>query len=101
MVKDWEVRGRSMSLARLKVIEVVSRGDLHCSGPELAIDQNRIADNRDGATGQRQDALVCRSIVVTGILRVDGHGGVAEHRFRSGRRDGKSNGWILLERVFD
>ena len=62
MVEDG-ISWQSMPFTRFKVVEVVRRRDLDCSGAELAVDEDRIAHDRDGAMCQGEtDSLADQSL---------------------------------------
>ena len=75
--------GRLWPQADLKVVRVVRRGDLDDAGAEVHLDIV-VADNRNLAANQRQDDRLADQVLVALVLRVDGNGGIAEHRFRAG-----------------
>ncbi|OGW70807.1 MAG: hypothetical protein A3A88_09435 [Nitrospirae bacterium RIFCSPLOWO2_01_FULL_62_17] len=88
VVEDRQAR-QLVAFARFEVVEVVRRGDLDRAGAEFKIHQYRIADDRNLATGERQPDLFAYEMAVTGILRMHGHGRVAQHRLGPRRGDGQ------------
>ena len=68
-----------MPFAGEEVIEVVRRSDLHRSGAEFAIDQNRIADNRNIACRQRYANHLADQVTIARIVGMNRDGGIAEH----------------------
>ena len=79
-----------MALAGLEVIGIVSGRHLDGSGAELGLRQF-VEDDRDLAANQRQLHLLAVQMRVALIARIDGHGGVAQHRLRT--RGGHDNGF--------
>ena len=76
---------------RLKVVEVVRRGDLDGAGPELPVDENCIADDRDRPVRQgKVNFLPIRSLIA-GVFRMHCHGSVAEHGFGPRGGDGQAD----------
>ena len=71
-------------LADLVIVEVVRRGDFHATAAELRIDIV-VCDNRDAAAGQRKIDHAADEMPVTFVIRANGHGGIAQHRLRTGR----------------
>jgi hypothetical protein len=68
------------------VVEVVRRGDLDAAGAEVLVDIG-VGDDRNLALGQRQLQPLADQRGVTLVFRMHGHGDVAEHGFRTRRRD--------------
>ena len=77
---------QAVPLAHRVVVEVVRRRDLHAAAAERRIDI-RIGDDRNFALSQRQPNACADDRFVTFVVGMNGHGGVAEHRFRSRRCD--------------
>ena len=75
-----------VTAADLKVVEVVSRGDLYAAGTEFAVHVG-VRDNRNLTVAERQVNRVADEILVAFVLRVHGDRFVAEQRLRTGRRD--------------
>ncbi len=75
-----------MALADREVVRVVRRGHLDGAGAELRVDV-RVGDDRDGPVGQRQLDPLADEVRVPLVVRVDGHGGVTEHRLGAGGGD--------------
>ena len=67
-----------VSLACLKIIEVMSGGDFDGAGSEFSIYQDRIAHDRNGPVGERKLDQFSYMPVVSGILGMNGHRGIAE-----------------------
>ena len=87
--------GQVVALADLKVVRVVRRGDLHHAGALFHIGV-LVADDRDFDVHQRQDDVAAVQMRIARVVFVDGHGGIAQHRLRAGRRQFK-----LLARLLD
>ena len=78
--------GQAVTLAERVVVEVVRGRDLHAAGAEFAVDVV-IGDDRNLAVAERQDHRLADQMPVALVLRVHGHGRVAEHGFRARGRD--------------
>ena len=100
MIEDG-ISWQSMPFTRFKVVEVVRRSDFDGTGAELAVDEDCIAHDRNCAVCEGETDSLTDQSIVTGIFRVDRHRAIAEHRFRSGGRDGETNRRILFERIVD
>ena len=87
--------GQIVALANLKVVRVVRRGDLHHAGALFHVGV-LVADDRDFDVHQRQDDVAAVQMRIARVVFVDGHGGIAQHRLRAGRRQFK-----LLARLLD
>ncbi|MDT4793166.1 hypothetical protein FQZ97_256800 [compost metagenome] len=85
LVEDVDQR-QVVALADFIVVEVMGRGDLHAAGAELAVDVV-VGDDRDTPAHQRQLDEGADQRLVALVFRVHGHGGVAEHGFRTGGGD--------------
>ena len=70
-----------MPFADLKVGGIVRRGDLYRTGAERRFDRV-IEDQGDRAVHERQPKLRVTQRAVAFIVRIDGHGLVAQQRFR-------------------
>jgi hypothetical protein len=86
--------------AGLVVVLVVGRGDFDDAGAEGRIDQDGVADHRDAAVHDRQRDELADQLFVAVIVRMDGHGCVAEHRLRPGGGHGQA-AVRALDRVVD
>ena len=75
-----------VALADGVVVEIVSRGDLDAAGAELGV-HVAVADDGDFASDKGQPRAGADQVAVARVVRVHGEPGVAEHRFRSRRRD--------------
>ncbi len=75
-----------MALADFVVVEIVGRGDFHATGAEFRI-AVIVGDDRDAAANQRQLDKFADQSFVAFVVRVNRHGGVAEHGFRTRGRD--------------
>src|SRR5450830_273130 len=85
LVEDVHQR-QVVALADFVVVEVVGRGDLHAAGAEFRV-AIVVGDDRDTPANQWQlDELADQGLVAL-IVRVNGHGGIAEHCFRTGGGD--------------
>ena len=89
-----------VALADLEVIRIVRRGDLHTAGAEIALDVF-VGNDRDLAADERQDQRFSDKVGVAVVLRVNGDGGIAEHRFGAGGRHGDEAAFLSLHRVAD
>lgn len=75
-----------VALADREVVRVVRRGHLDRARAELRVDVG-VRDDRDAAVGQRQLDQLADEVPVPLVVRVDGDGGVAEHRLGTGGGD--------------
>ena len=75
-----------VALAHFVVVEVVGRGDLHAAGALLHVGVF-VGDYGDQTVHQRQQYVLADQRLVTGIFRVHGHGGIAQHGLRTGGGD--------------
>ena len=75
--------GQVVAQAHLKVVGVVGRGDLHHAGA-LGHIGVLIADDGDFLVQQGQDHMAAVEVCIAGILRIDGHGGIAQHGLGTG-----------------
>ena len=78
-VQDVDER-QVVSLAGLEVLEAVARRDLHRAGAELRVDQLGVGDDGKLAPRDRMPDVLADQALVARIVRVDGDGGVAQHR---------------------
>ena len=62
--------GQCVPLTRFKVIEVMGRRDLDCSGAELAIHEDRITYDGDCACGQRNPDSFTDEIAIALVFRM-------------------------------
>ena len=83
---DHNDLSQSVPAPDLKIIGVMTGGDLQGAGAELGVDIG-VRDNRQSPPDQRQQAVVAEEIGVARVLRVDGNRGVGEHRLRAHRGD--------------
>jgi hypothetical protein len=82
-----DVDGREVvALGDLPVVGVVGRGDLERAGAELAV-HGRVGHDRDRAVDQGQAHRAADQVPVAGVVGVDGHGGVGQHRLGPRGRD--------------
>jgi len=75
--------GQAVAAADLEVVRVVRWRHLDRAGAELRV-HVRVGDHRDAAAGQRQFHLGAHQVRVPGVVRMDGDGGVAQHRLGPG-----------------
>ncbi len=75
-----------VALADGVVVEVVGGRDLDAAAAEVWIDVV-VGDDRDHTACQRQGDLFADQVLVTLVVRVYGHRGVAEHGLRTGGGD--------------
>ena len=64
-----------------KVIRVVGRSYFYRPGPKFRVNEI-VGDDRDYAPEERQGNLPTDQFLITGIQRMNGHGGIPQHRFR-------------------
>ena len=76
-----------MALARVVVVAIVGRRDLHGAGAEVALD-DVIGDDRDVALHERDADPPTDQRPIARIVGVNGHRRVAEDRLGTGRGDG-------------
>ena len=72
-----------VTLGHLVIVEIVRAGDLHAAAAEFRI-HITVGNHRDLPAGQRQFQQFAVQVAVAFILRMHGHGHVAQHRFRTG-----------------
>src|SRR5690606_10566523 len=72
-----------VTLADLVVVEVVRGGNLHAAGAELAVNVV-IRDDGDAAVAQGQVDELADQCLITLVIGIDGHGGVAQQRLGPG-----------------
>ena len=89
-----------MALADLEVVGVVRRCDLDAAGTELHVDV-LVRDHRDLPVGQRELKHFPDNVLVPLIVRVHGHGGIAEQGLRAGRRDLDEAAGLAHDRIID
>ena len=77
-----------VALAHLEVVRVVAGRDLDAARAELHIDV-LVAEDRDLAVHNRQDAGLADQVLVALVVRVDGHAGIAHEGLRAGGGDHK------------
>lgn len=75
-----------VTLTDVEVVLVVGRGDLDGAGAEVAVDVG-VGDNGDGAVGEGEAEFMADEMFVTGVVGMDGDGGVAEHGFGTSSGD--------------
>jgi hypothetical protein len=73
-----------MTQPDLEVVGIVRRRHFHETRPELRIDE-LIRDDGDLALGQRQAHRLADQVLVPVVLRMNSHGGIAEHGLRPRR----------------
>ncbi len=69
----------------LEVVRIVERRDLHQARAELAV-HRRIGDEGQPAADQRQDGRAALEVAIALVLRMQGHGGIAQQGLRPRRR---------------
>ena len=79
-------RVQPVTLADLEVVEVVGRGDLH-RARALGRVGVLIGDDGDRAADDGQFHRLADQALVARVVGMNGHGGVAQHRFRPGGGD--------------
>ena len=80
-------RGQAVAQARGVVVLVVGWGDLDGPRAEGAVD-HVVRDHRDVTLHERDPYAPPDEVAVALVVRMDGHGGVAEDGLGPGRRDG-------------
>ena len=75
-----------MALADFVIVEVVRRRDLDAAAAESRIDVG-VGDHGDLPIGERQLQPPPDQVPVTLVLGMHRHGGIAQHRFGTGRGD--------------
>ena len=75
--------GQAVAQAALVVVRIVGRGDLHRARPEGRIDE-LVPDQGDLAADDGQDDRLAEQGRVALVLRMDRHGGVAQHGLGAG-----------------
>ena len=89
-----------VALADVEIVEVVRRRDLHRARALFRVGI-LVRDDRDAASDERQDRVLADEILVALVLRVHGHGDIAEHRLGTRRRDGDEPIGLALDGVAD
>ena len=99
LVQDIDQR-QVVPPADLEIVEVVAGGDLHRAGALFGVGI-LVGDDRDQPACQRQAHQFAHQGLVAFVVRMDGHGGVAQHGFwPCGGHDDEPLG-IIRQRVFD
>ncbi len=98
LVEHVDLR-QAMALADFKVVEVVRRGDLDRARTLFGIGVF-VADDRNAAADQRQNDMLADQMIQPLVLRMDRDRGVAEHGFRTHRRDHDERRWIVRAKGF-
>ena len=75
--------GQVVALAHLEVVGVMGRGDLYNAGTELHVHIG-VGDDGDFLVQQGQQHLLTVQVLVTLVIWMDGHGGIAQHGLRAG-----------------
>ena len=75
--------GQVVALAHLEVVGVMRGGDLHHAGAELHVHVG-IGDDGDLLVQQGQQHLLAVQVLVALVVRMDGHGGIAQHGLGTG-----------------
>ena len=78
-IDDFQI----VAQADFKVVRVVCGGDLHHAGPKVLLDIG-IRNHRDLTANQREDQHLANDVLIARVVRMHRHGGVAQHRLRSG-----------------
>ena len=89
-----------VAFSYFKVVGVVGRGDLHAAGTELLVNIF-VRDHRDLTSGQREFQHLADQVLIALILRVHCHGGIAQHRLRTGGGDLHEAAFFSHDRVVD
>src|SRR3546814_12839135 len=76
----------SSALADFKVVEVVTRRDLHRARTKFRIGM-LVGDDGDKASGNRQAHLLANQRLISRIFRIHSYGHVGQHGFRPSRGD--------------
>src|SRR3546814_13229837 len=76
----------SSALADFKVVEVVTRRDLHRARTKFRIGM-LVGDDGDKASGNRQAHLLANQRLISRIFRIHSYGHVGPHGFRPSRGD--------------
>lgn len=71
----------------LKVIRVVSRGDLDSTCTELHVDSNGICDDGNLSAVERVNSKLAMKMSVARVIRVHSNGGITKHSFGTGGSD--------------
>ena len=99
LVEDVDHR-QIVAAADLEVVEVVRRRDLDRARAFLGV-RILVGDDRDRPLGDRQDHVLADEGLVAVVVGVNGNGGVAEHGFGPGRRDGDELSVHPFDRVLE
>lgn len=71
----------------LKVIRVVSRGDLDSTSTEFHVDSNGICDDGNPSAVERVNSELAVEMSVSRVIRMHSNGGITKHSFRTGGSD--------------
>ena len=105
VVRDLRVQGQDddlrqfVALAHGVIVHVVRRGDLHAARAEFLVDVF-VGDDGDFAVRQGQLEHLAHQRRVALVRRIDGHGHVAQHGFRTGGGHRQETA-AVGQRVFD
>ena len=92
-VDDFQI----VAQAHFEVVRVMGRGDFDDAGSEIAFHIG-IGDDGDLAADQRQDKCLADHRLIALVVRVNGNGRIAQHRFRTGGGQFQIAG-AILERI--
>mmetsp|Transcript_40371 Transcript_40371/g.126313 ORF Transcript_40371/g.126313 Transcript_40371/m.126313 type:complete len:470 (-) Transcript_40371:49-1458(-) len=80
-----DVHGQVVALAAGVIVRVVRRRDLHGAGTEVHVHEHVVEDDGDQLAVERVLHEAAVEVRVARVLRVHGHGGVAEHGLEARR----------------
>src|SRR5512132_1081762 len=84
----------------LEVVEVVRRRDLDGAGALLRVGM-LVGDDGDRPLDDRQPAAFADQVDVARVLRMNGDGGITQHRLGTGRGYGEKPPWFALDGITD
>ena len=90
-----------MSFPGFKIMKVVRRRNLDGARTEFTVDQNGVADDRDGSGGEGKSEGFPNPLMVSRVFRMNGDRGVREQRLRSGGGNGEERAWMIGQRIMN
>src|SRR5690606_27470445 len=87
-------QGQVVALAHFIVVEVVGGGDLDAAGTEFPVNIF-VSDNGNQTVDDGQVNVLADQVLVALVFRMHGHGGVAQHGFRTGGGHNQVSGAIF------
>ena len=98
VVADHPERRQIVPLPHLEVVRIMGRRHFHRAGAERRV-HILVGNNRQHPADQRQHQIFADHVGITFISRIHRHPGIAEDRFRSGRRHRHILVRVVLHRI--